>query len=205
MSTHFDWRYADDDLLASIAHAHALQKAGLLTADETATMVGALGDLRAGVESGDVVPAASDEDVHGALERLLIDRIGPEIGELFRAGRSRNDQIATLPRMYLRREARAISGLVLDLSEALLEQADRHISAPMPGRTHFQHASGDARAFVAGARVAAFARRRTPEGLGYAGIVVAVRRRRLGRLHARSGPGGRGIGVGLCRPRRKLD
>src|SRR6187399_424765 len=72
VSTHFDWRYADDDLLASIAHAHALQKAGLLTADETATMVGALGDLRAQVESGDVVPAASDEDVHGALERLLI-------------------------------------------------------------------------------------------------------------------------------------
>ncbi len=140
VSTHFDWRYADDDLAASIAHAHALQKAGLLTDDETSAMVGALGQLRADVQSGAVVPADSDEDVHGALERLLIERVGPELGGKLRAGRSRNDQIATLPRMYLRREARVISGLVLDVAEALLEQADRHIAAPMPGRTHFQHA-----------------------------------------------------------------
>jgi argininosuccinate lyase len=140
VSTHFDWRYADDDLAASIAHAHALQKAGLLTADETSAMVGALGQLRSDVSAGAVVPAASDEDVHGALERLLIERVGAELGGKLRAGRSRNDQIATLPRMYLRREARVISGLVLDVAEALLEQADRHIAAPMPGRTHFQHA-----------------------------------------------------------------
>ena len=140
VSTHFDWRYADDDLAASIAHAHALQKAGLLTADETSAMVGALGQLRADVSSGAVVPASTDEDVHGALERLLIERVGSELGGKLRAGRSRNDQIATLPRMYLRREARVISGLLLDVAEALLEQADRHIAAPMPGRTHFQHA-----------------------------------------------------------------
>lgn len=139
-STHFDWRYADDDLAASIAHAHALQKAGLLDADETAAMVGALGQLRVEVASGAVVPAPSDEDVHGALERILIERVGPELGGKLRAGRSRNDQIATLPRMYLRREARVISGLLLDTAEALLEQADRHLDAPMPGRTHFQHA-----------------------------------------------------------------
>ena len=140
MSTHFDWRYADDDLAASVAHAHALERAGLLTADETATMVGALGQLRADVASGVVVPQPSDEDVHGALERLLIERVGPELGGKIRAGRSRNDQIATLPRMYLRREARAIGALVLDVAEALLAQADRHIDQPMPGRTHFQHA-----------------------------------------------------------------
>jgi argininosuccinate lyase len=140
VSTHFDWRYADDDLAASIAHAHALQNAGLLTADETSAMVGALGQLRADVSAGTVDPSPSDEDVHGALERLLIERVGPELGGKLRAGRSRNDQIATLPRMYLRREARAISGLLLDLAEALLEQADRHLDAPMPGRTHFQHA-----------------------------------------------------------------
>jgi argininosuccinate lyase len=140
VSTHFDWRYADDDLTASIAHAHALQKAGLLSADETSAMVGALGQMRADVAAGTLAPAASDEDVHGALERLLIERVGPELGGKLRAGRSRNDQIATLPRMYLRREARAISGLLLDLAEALLEQADRHLDDPMPGRTHFQHA-----------------------------------------------------------------
>ncbi len=140
VSTHFDWRYADDDLAASVAHAHALERAGLLTADETASMVGALGQLRADVASGTVTPDAADEDVHGALERLLIERVGPDLGGKLRAGRSRNDQIATLPRMYLRREARAIAGLLLDVAEALLSQADRHIDAPMPGRTHFQHA-----------------------------------------------------------------
>ncbi|MFO7244311.1 MAG: argininosuccinate lyase [Actinomycetes bacterium] len=140
VSTHFDWRYADDDLAASIAHAHALHAAGLLTDDETAAMVGALGQMRADVAAGTLRPSPQDEDVHGALERILIERVGPELGGKLRAGRSRNDQIATLPRMYLRREARAISGLVLDLAEALLAQADRHISAPMPGRTHFQHA-----------------------------------------------------------------
>ncbi|NTV38954.1 MAG: argininosuccinate lyase, partial [Demequinaceae bacterium] len=140
VSTHFDWRYADDDLTASIAHAHALERAGLLTVDEGSRMVGALAFLREKVASGAVSPAPSDEDVHGALERLLIEAVGPQLGGKLRAGRSRNDQIATLPRMYLRRHARLIAGQVLDVVEALLAQADRHIDAPMPGRTHFQHA-----------------------------------------------------------------
>lgn len=140
VSTHFDWRYADDDLTASIAHAHALERAGLLTADDTSQMVGALSLLREKVASGAVAPAPTDEDVHGALERLLIEAVGPALGGKLRAGRSRNDQIATLPRMYLRRHARVIAAQVLDVVEALLAQADRHLDAPMPGRTHFQHA-----------------------------------------------------------------
>ncbi|MFV0285662.1 MAG: argininosuccinate lyase [Demequina sp.] len=139
-STHFDWRYADDDLRGSIAHAHALQRAGLLNDGETSTMVDGLEALRVDVASGAVGPAESDEDVHGALERLLIERIGPEVGGKLRAGRSRNDQIATLPRMYLRRHARIVAVGILDVVDALLEQADRHLDAPMPGRTHFQHA-----------------------------------------------------------------
>ncbi|WP_062296935.1 argininosuccinate lyase [Demequina maris] len=139
-STHFDWRYADDDLLGSIAHAHALERAGLLTADESREMTAALETMRVDVRAGTLVPSESDEDVHGALERLLIDRIGPDLGGKLRAGRSRNDQIATLPRMYLRRHARLIASELLDLVDALLGQADRHIDAPMPGRTHFQHA-----------------------------------------------------------------
>ncbi|PKQ26569.1 MAG: argininosuccinate lyase [Actinobacteria bacterium HGW-Actinobacteria-4] len=139
-STHFDWRYADDDLRASIAHVHALEKAGLLTAEESVAMVAGLEKLRAEVASGKAVAAPTDEDVHGALERLLIDKVGSELGGKLRAGRSRNDQIATLPRMYLRRHARVIAGQVLDVVDALLSQADRHIDAPMPGRTHFQHA-----------------------------------------------------------------
>ncbi|MDN4473775.1 argininosuccinate lyase [Demequina zhanjiangensis] len=139
-STHFDWRYADDDLLGSIAHAHALHKAELLTDDEVAAMVDGLQQLRKDVAAGKAVPSDSDEDVHGALERLLIESIGPELGGKIRAGRSRNDQIATLPRMYLRRHARLIASQLLDTVDALLGQADRHLDSPMPGRTHFQHA-----------------------------------------------------------------
>ena len=139
-STHFDWRYADDDLLGSIAHAHALHKAELLSDDEVAAMVEGLQQLRVDVRAGKAVPADSDEDVHGALERLLIERGGVELGGKIRAGRSRNDQIATLPRMYLRRHARLIASQLLDTVDALLGQADRHLDAPMPGRTHFQHA-----------------------------------------------------------------
>lgn len=139
-STHFDWRYADDDLLGSIAHAHALERAGLLTARESADMVAALQGMRADVVAGTLLPAESDEDVHGALERVLIERVGTDLGGKLRAGRSRNDQIATLPRMYLRRHARLIGSQLLDLVDALLGQADRHLDAPMPGRTHFQHA-----------------------------------------------------------------
>jgi len=139
-STQFDWRYADDDLAGSIAHAHALHAAGLLTDDEATAMVGALSQLRADVSTGSAAAADSDEDVHGALERLLIERVGPELGGKIRAGRSRNDQIATLQRRYLRRHAGQISALVLDLVQALADQAQVHGAAPMPGRTHFQHA-----------------------------------------------------------------
>ena len=139
-STHFDWRYADDDLAGSIAHAHALGVAGLLTNDEMLRMADALAEIRDDVAAGVVLPAECDEDVHGALERILIERVGAELGGRLRAGRSRNDQIATLQRMYLRRHARVISGLVLSLCDALSNQVEAHLDAPMPGRTHSQHA-----------------------------------------------------------------
>jgi argininosuccinate lyase len=96
--------------------------------------------LDADVASGAVVAAPEDEDVHSALERVLLERLGPELGGRLRAGRSRNDQIATLLRMYLRDHARVIAGLALDLVQALADQAAAHPQAPMPGRTHMQHA-----------------------------------------------------------------
>ena len=81
-----------------------------------------------------------DEDVHTALERGLIERAGADVGGRLRAGRSRNDQVATLFRMYLRDHARIVSALVLDVVDALVAQADQHIDVAMPGRTHLQHA-----------------------------------------------------------------
>jgi argininosuccinate lyase len=139
-STQFDWRLADDDLTGSVAHAHVLGRAGLLAPDEVERMVAALERLRADVSSGSFAPSPDDEDVHTALERGLIERAGAELGGRLRAGRSRNDQIATLVRRYLRRQARILSGLVLDVVDALVGQAAAAGDAPMPGRTHLQHA-----------------------------------------------------------------
>ena len=78
--------------------------------------------------------------MHSALERGLIERAGVELGGRLRAGRSRNDQIATLVRMYLREHARLVAGCVLDVVDALVAQAAAHPGAAMPGRTHLQHA-----------------------------------------------------------------
>ena len=139
-STHFDWRLAQDDLAGSRAHARVLARAGLLSETELAGMLAALDRLDDDVASGAFGPAPDDEDVHSALERGLIERAGAELGGRLRAGRSRNDQIATLVRMYLRREARQLAGLVLDVVDALTGQAAAAGDAPMPGRTHLQHA-----------------------------------------------------------------
>ncbi|MEE6297023.1 argininosuccinate lyase [Georgenia wangjunii] len=139
-STHFDWRLARHDIAGSRAHARALWGAGLLDGPELAGMLDALDALERDVVSGAFAPEPGDEDVHTALERGLIERAGGELGGKLRAGRSRNDQIATLVRMYLREQARLLAGGVLDVVEALLDQAGAHPDAVMPGRTHLQHA-----------------------------------------------------------------
>ncbi|WP_460690763.1 argininosuccinate lyase [Nesterenkonia suensis] len=139
-STHFDWKLAPYDIAGSRAHARVLHRAGLLTEAELAGMLSALEALAEDVRSGAFTPAESDEDVHGALERGLLERAGQELGGKLRAGRSRNDQIATMVRMYLRDQVAVISSGVLDVVDALVSQAQRHPRAPMPGRTHLQHA-----------------------------------------------------------------
>jgi argininosuccinate lyase len=139
-STHFDWRLAPYDVAGSRAHARVLHAAGLLDDDELAGMLDALASLADDVASGTFAPAPDDEDVHTALERGLIERAGAGLGGRLRAGRSRNDQIATLIRMYLRDQARVLAAGVLGVVDALLAQAAAHPGAPMPGRTHLQHA-----------------------------------------------------------------
>ena len=140
VSTHFDWRLAHVDIAGSHAHADALYEAGLLSDDEIDAMHTALAQLDADVASGAFAPSSDDEDVHTALERGLLERAGSELGGKLRAGRSRNDQIATLIRMYLRDETRHIASLVLDVADAIMSQAERAGDAVMPGRTHMQHA-----------------------------------------------------------------
>ena len=139
-STHFDWRLARHDIAGSRAHSRVLHHAGLLDDGELAGMLAALDALDADVASGAFAPLPQDEDVHTALERGLIERAGVDLGGKLRAGRSRNDQIATLIRMYLREQARLLASGVLDVVDALAAQAAEHTQDPMPGRTHLQHA-----------------------------------------------------------------
>ena len=140
VSTHFDWVLAPYDIAGSKAHARVLHSAGLLSHDELTGMLSALDDLARDVRTGAFAPVPADEDVHSALERGLLDRAGQELGGKLRAGRSRNDQVATLYRMFLRDRARSVARMVTDLQTALVGQALAHPGAAMPGRTHFQHA-----------------------------------------------------------------
>ncbi len=139
-STHFDWRLAPYDLAGSRAHARVLRAAGLLDDAALDAMLAGIDALDADVRSGAFRPEPDDEDVHSALERGLMERLGPELGGRLRAGRSRNDQVATLFRAYLRDHGRQIGVLVRELVEAIAGQAERHLGAIMPGRTHLQHA-----------------------------------------------------------------
>lgn len=140
VSTHFDWVLAPYDVLASKAHAKVLHSAGLLSDEDLATMLDGLTKLGEAVASGEFGPEPTDEDVHGAMERGLIDIVGPEVGGRLRAGRSRNDQVATLFRMWVRDAIRDIAAQVSDLVEALSKQASDHPGVIMPGKTHFQAA-----------------------------------------------------------------
>ena len=139
-STHFDWRLAPYDLDGSRAHARALHVAGLLDEAELRDLLAGIDELDRRVAAGELLPQPHDEDVHGALEAALVDVVGAELGGRLRAGRSRNDQIATLFKVFLRDHARVVAGLVLDLAEAIAGQAEQHLGAIMPGRTHLQHA-----------------------------------------------------------------
>lgn len=140
VSTHFDWVLAPYDVLASKAHAKVLHKAGLLSDDDLDTMLSGLTELGEKVASGEFRPAPTDEDVHGAMERGLIEIVGPEVGGRLRAGRSRNDQVATLFRMWVRDAIRDTAAQVSDLVDALADQAAAHPDAIMPGKTHSQAA-----------------------------------------------------------------
>jgi argininosuccinate lyase len=157
VSVHFDWRLATYDLLSSKAHARVLHRAGLLTDDELTKMLGALDELREEVVSGAFRPTIEDEDVHTALERGLLEKLG-HLGGKLRAGRSRNDQVATDLRLYLRDHVREVIRRLAALEEALVEQAAQHLDTPAPGMTHLQHAQPVLFAHQLLAHVQAFAR-----------------------------------------------
>jgi len=139
VSVQFDWRLATYDLAASRAHARVLNRAALLDDAELAQLLGALDVLEADVRSGAFRPTVEDEDVHAALERGLLERVGALGGKL-RAGRSRNDQVATDLRLYLRDAARQVAARIAELETALISLAEANRGVTAPGMTHLQHA-----------------------------------------------------------------
>ena len=139
-SIHFDWRLASYDIAGTRAHIKALHSAGYLTVPELEKLDKSLLQLLKRIEDGSFSAKPADEDVHSALERGLIEIAGAELGGKVRAGRSRNDQIATLIRTYLLDEADHIEKLVLQLIQVLTDRAEENLAVAMPGRTHFQHA-----------------------------------------------------------------
>ena len=129
------------DIAGSHAHAKALAAAGYLTADEAnGDARGARRARRAASRTARCVPPRRRRRARRARGRRSSASVGPELGGKLRAGRSRNDQIATLVRMYLLDHSRTIARDILRLIDAIVAQAEAHPEAIMPGRTHLQHA-----------------------------------------------------------------
>ncbi|MGF6400900.1 argininosuccinate lyase [Pseudomonas frederiksbergensis] len=133
------FRLTPYDLAGSKAHARELQRAGLLSEQETQTMLDALERIGDDFRAGSIAPTLDDEDVHTFIERLLTERLGTLGGKL-RAGRSRNDQTANDLRLFLRDHVRTLAVEVLALQQALVDQAEQHIESICPGFTHLQQA-----------------------------------------------------------------
>ena len=138
-SVHFDWRLAPYDIVSSKSHCLNLVKSKILTAAEGKKISVALDQLRKDIERGAVVPGEHDEDLHGVIERVLIERLG-DLGGKLRAGRSRNDQIATDLRLYLREVSCELIAQLTSLAQAFVAQAKSHDDSYVSGFTHLQHA-----------------------------------------------------------------
>lgn len=138
-SVHFDWRLAPYDLRSSVAHVKVLESQKIISSDTARKLQSALKELQKEVREGTFAPTASDEDVHSALERGLKEKLG-EVGGAIRAGRSRNDQVATDFRLYLIDHMIEIASGLLALEEALTNLANEYVDDVAPGFTHLQHA-----------------------------------------------------------------
>ena len=138
-SVHFDWRLAPYDLRSSLAHVAILQENKIIDAETGMKLTGAIRELQKEVANGTFAAIESDEDVHSALERGLKEKLG-ETGGAIRAGRSRNDQVATDFRLYLIDHMIEIASQLLVLQSSISQLAEKYVDAVAPGFTHLQHA-----------------------------------------------------------------
>ncbi len=135
----FDWRLYAADVRGSVAYAKALARAGLLTGDERDQIIDGLRQVQAEFESGTFAAQPSDEDIHTAVERRLGELVGPVAGKLH-TGRSRNDQSATDVRLWLLERIAVLRERLTGLQRAVIDKAEAHPEALMPGYTHLQPA-----------------------------------------------------------------
>ena len=136
-SVSFDRRLAMHDITGSLAHARMLAACGVIGRRDLAAIEGGLAELRGEIRAGKFAWSAEDEDVHSGIERRLTEIAG-SAGKRLHTARSRNDQVATDVRLWLRDEIDVIVKKLAALEDALLSQAARHASLVMPGFTHLQ-------------------------------------------------------------------
>ena len=138
-SIQFDFRLYREDIQGSMAHAKMLADCGIISQEDQEQIAAGLQEILEDIEAGKIEFTADNEDIHMNVEALLTERIG-EAGKRLHTARSRNDQVAVDLRLYLRREIRETTGLILDLQEAILALAREHQETVMPGYTHLQRA-----------------------------------------------------------------
>jgi argininosuccinate lyase len=136
-SVFFDKRLGPQDIRGSLAHAKMLARQGIISQDDLAAIERGMAQVSAEVEAGTFAWNLDDEDVHLNIEKRLIALIG-DAGKRLHTGRSRNDQVATDIRLWLRDTLDAIDGLLRDLMRALVDMAEQHAATPLPGFTHLQ-------------------------------------------------------------------
>ena len=150
-----DRRLVEPEIEASLAHAEGLARVGVLSTPDHAAIAEGLGALRASFRAGEWTVEEADEDVHSALERRLIERIG-EAGKRLHTGRSRNEQVAVDLRLWLRDAISEVGALVEDVAEESRAFAARHPGSPLPGYTHLRRAMPSTLAEWAEAHARAF-------------------------------------------------
>ncbi|MDD5170088.1 MAG: argininosuccinate lyase, partial [Syntrophales bacterium] len=138
-SIHFDCRLYRQDIAGSMAHAKMLCRQGILSVDEEKAILKGLKGILRDIEADRFVFRKEDEDIHMAVEKALIERIGSP-GEKLHTGRSRNDQVSLDMRLYLRDEGKVLLEYLDNLIAALLELAKKERATLMPGYTHMQRA-----------------------------------------------------------------
>jgi len=138
-SVSFDQRLYRQDIAGSVAHAQMLAAEGIISSDECDQIVGALAEIRASIESGEFETRIELEDIHMHIEKALIDRLG-DVGRKLHTGRSRNDQVATDFRLWVRDALDEIDGRLLDLQRAFVGRCDRDMDTVLPAYTHLQRA-----------------------------------------------------------------